>query len=183
MSSRSHSIRLAGALGVTALLISATTAAQGERMTLMSPDFDNGQPIPAQYSCDGRGNSPELDWANAPAGTQSLVLIARDLDAPKGPLVHWIVYDIPASTMTLPSAAVSHGPFASGAQQGTNGRGAVGWMPPCPPSGTHRYRFELFALGARLPERAQPTEAAVMADMRGHVLASAFLIGTYQRTR
>jgi Raf kinase inhibitor-like YbhB/YbcL family protein len=177
------SSRLVGAaVAVAIALTAARSGAQGERMTLESADFADGQPIPAEFSCLGRGMSPHLSWSTVP-GTQSLALIVRDTDT-NGGLVHWVVYDIPASVTELPSAAVSHGPFASGAQQGINGFGAAGWKPPCPPKGsTHRYLFELYALDTQVPVMGAPTVSALMHAIHGHVLAKASLLGTYTMPR
>jgi Raf kinase inhibitor-like YbhB/YbcL family protein len=175
---------LFGAAVTVAIALAATRpGAPAQRMTLESVDFASGQSIPPQFSCDGPGMSPELSWSSAPPGTQTFMLVVHDTDV-NGGIVHWMVYDIPASVTELPSAAVSHGPFATGAQQGTNGSGSAGWMPPCPPKGsTHRYLFELYALDTRLPVMGTPTQSALMAAIHGHVLAKAEMLGTYTRTR
>jgi Raf kinase inhibitor-like YbhB/YbcL family protein len=178
------SSRLVGAaFGVAIALTAMRSGAQTQRMTLESVDFANGQSIPPQFSCEGPGMSPQLSWSAVPPGTQSFLLVVHDTDV-NGGVVHWIVYDIPASVTELPLGAVSHGPLASGAQQGINGSGSPGWMPPCPPRGsTHRYLFELYALSTQLPVMATPTQAALMPAVRGHVLAKAELLGTYTRAR
>jgi Raf kinase inhibitor-like YbhB/YbcL family protein len=177
------SSRLVGAAVVVAIaLTAARSEAEGGRMTLESADFADGQPIPPEFSCQGPGTSPELSWSTVP-GTQSLMLVVRDTDT-NGGLVHWVVYDIPASVTELPHAAVSHGPFASGAQQGINGFGSAGWKPPCPPKGsTHRYLFELYALDTQLPVMGAPTVSALTHAIHGHVLAKAALLGTYTTAR
>lgn len=173
-----------GAALVVAIALTATrSGAQGQRMTLESVDFADGASIPPQFSCEGVGMSPELSWSMGPPGTQSFMLLVHDTDM-NGGLVHWIVYDIPASVTGLPIATISHGPLASGAQQGINGSGSAGWMPPCPPKGsTHRYLFELYALDTALSVVGTPTQSALMPAIHGRVLAKAELLGTYTRSR
>jgi Raf kinase inhibitor-like YbhB/YbcL family protein len=180
MSSRA----LAASALVAAVAAAASTfGAQGQRMSLTSSDFSSGQPIPAQFSCEGPGTSPELSWANVPSAAQTLALVVRDPDAASPGFVHWIVYDIPAGTTDIPQAAEATGALPSGAREGTNSKGAMGWTPPCPPSGAHRYQFELFALDSSIPALTAPTEPALISAMRGHILAKADLVGTYQKSR
>lgn len=153
---------------------------------LTSPAFKGGAAIPAKHSCDGEDASPELRWSGAPAGTKSFALIMDDPDAPPGTWVHWVLYDLPASTKTLPRgvAKTEAGPDGSrqGACWGVDSFDRVGYHGPCPPPGApHRYFFTLYALDARLGLKPRATKAEVQAAMRGRVLGTAELMGLYGR--
>jgi len=146
---------------------------------LTSSAFGDGEQIPGEYTCDGVGVSPPLAWSGAPPGTATLVLIVDDPDA--GGFIHWVVVDIPgAPTGSLPEG-ISQTPEAP--LEGRNDFGRIGWGGPCPPSGRHRYVFTLSALSAPLGLRGTPDAATVRQAMEGRVLATARLIGTYQRSR
>ncbi len=138
-------------------------------MRITSPAFADGEHIPPQYTCDGGGAIPALQYAAIPDGTKSLALIVHDPDAVRGTFYHWVVYGI------APGADI-----ASGAA-GTNSTGRTGWTPPCPPSGAHRYIFTLYALDAEpgVPVRASAEQLTERMD--GHILATAALTGLYQR--
>jgi Raf kinase inhibitor-like YbhB/YbcL family protein len=157
-------------------------AAEPAPMSLGSSEFANGSALPSEFSCDGPGGSPQLGWSNPPAGTQSFALVVRDLDTPQASFVHWIVYDIPLSASEMPQSSAGARPAADAAV-GTNSRGEIGWTPPCPPAGRHRYRFELYALDSKLAGLSAPTAPALMAAMRGHILARADIVGSYERSR
>jgi Raf kinase inhibitor-like YbhB/YbcL family protein len=151
---------------------------------LTSSAFAEGGAIPAKYTCDGKDVSPPLAWSGVPAGAKSLALIVDDPDAPdpKAPKmtwVHWVLYDIPPAAGGLAEGA--HAP--AGAQDGVNDWGRTGYGGPCPPIGRHRYVHKLYALDAVLPPLARPDKAGLEAAMRGHVLAEARLVGTYQKHR
>jgi Raf kinase inhibitor-like YbhB/YbcL family protein len=145
--------------------------------TLTSTAFREGGAIPRKFSCDGADVSPTLDWAGAPDGAKALALIVDDPDA-RG-FVHWVVFDMTASRTGGLAEGISASPDAP--PQGRNDFGKVGWGGPCPPSGTHHYRFTLLALDRLL----DLTGAARAADVRraadGHVLGQAVLHGTYKR--
>lgn len=151
-------------------------------LTLSSPAFPMNGPIPSQFTCEGAGVSPPLAWSGAPEGTKSFVLIVDDPDAPSRTFTHWVVYDLPPSAAGLPEG-VSERELPSGARLGTNDyeRGAYG--PPCPPWGRHRYIHKLFALDTDLGAPSGRTQADVERAMRGHVLAEATLVGTYQKQK
>lgn len=183
MSSRAVPSTLAAGIALVALLGAPSAGAQAKQMTMTSSDFADGQAIPAQFSCEGPGASPELSWSNVPPGAKSLALVVRDPDAPGGGFVHWVVYGIPANTAGLPQAAQPTGGLPNGAVEGTNSKGGKGWTAPCPPSGVHHYHFELFALDNEMPRMTTPTEPALYSAMRGHILARAELVGTYQKSR
>jgi Raf kinase inhibitor-like YbhB/YbcL family protein len=152
--------------------------------TIGSPAFENNQPIPRKYTAEGTDISPPLEWANAPAETRSFALIVDDPDAPdpRAPQrtwVHWVVYDIPAETSALREDAARHG-LPAGARHGLNDWKRASYGGPSPPVGRHRYFHKLYALDALLPDLALPTKAQLLKAMKGHVLAEAQLIGTYQ---
>lgn len=151
-------------------------------MRINSSAFKPHQPIPARYTCTGPNVSPPLAWDAPPNGTQSLVLVCDDPDAPGGTWTHWLVYNIPVGTHELPEGVAPHMMLPDGSRQGVNDFRAVGYGGPCPPPGhPHRYHFTLYALSTTLdlPPRASKTH--VLRGMTGHLLAQAELIGTYQR--
>ena len=148
---------------------------------LKSSAFLDGQPLPAVYTCDGRDTSPPLAWSDAPAGTQSLALIVDDPDAPQGAWVHWLVYNLPPTTRALPEAFPTDAERPDGTRQGVTDFKRLGYGGPCPPSGTHRYVFRLYALDAVLRLPAGATMPQLEAAMRGHLLGEARLAGTYRR--
>ncbi len=141
---------------------------------LSSSAFAQGKPIPAKYTCDGLDISPPLAWGDAPMGTQSFALIMDDPDAPAGTWVHWVLFNLPAQTHQLAEKATQ-------GVQGRNSWGRLGYGGPCPPSGTHRYFFRLYALDTLLQLPAGATKEQVLRAMQGHVLAQAELMGVYAR--
>ena len=149
-------------------------------LTLTSPSFKAGESIPAVYTCVGRGISPQLAWSGAPAGAQTFALIMDDPDAPGGTFVHWVIYNIPASSAGLAENAGAEAQPTDGSLQGKNSAGQAGYIGPCPPSGTHRYYFKLYALDAKLgQERMDKT--ALLNAMQGHILAQGELMGTFKK--
>jgi hypothetical protein len=154
-------------------------------LVITSPAFANGGSIPARYTCDGADISPELRWEGEPPETRGFALIVDDPDAPdpgapKMTWVHWVVYNIPADVHMLPEDAAKHG-LPPVAKQGLNDWKRVGYGGPCPPIGTHRYFFKLYALDAVLPDLGHPTKAQLLNAMKGHMLEEAQLIGTYKK--
>src|ERR1043166_3032990 len=153
----------------------------GAALSLTSPAFAEGANIPSKYTCDaGQTNpSPALAWKDAPANTKSFVLILHDPDAPMpGGFTHWVLFDIPATTMALPEGFQPGSVGVSGNQ----GMRRQGYMGPCPPSGAHHYHFMLSALDvATLGLQAGATKADVEKAMQGHVIGTAELVGLYQR--
>jgi len=142
-------------------------------MELSSPAFDANLPVPAAYTHKGAGLSPPLLIQGAPPGTQSFALVMHDPDAPHGDFLHWTMWNIPAGATALPENEVP-----PGAAQGANDFGRTGYGPPAPPSGTHRYVFELYALDGRLALTAGASLKALRAAMENHILARALLTGT-----
>jgi Raf kinase inhibitor-like YbhB/YbcL family protein len=145
--------------------------------SLSSSAFTGGAAIPRRYTCDGPDVSPPLAWGGAPEGTASLALIVDDPDA-RG-FVHWVAFDLAAGTSGALPEGYSRSPDAPA--QGTNGFGRVGYGGPCPPSGTHRYVFTLYALDRTLGLAGAPRADAVRAAMKGHILEETELTGTYRR--
>jgi hypothetical protein len=137
--------------------------------------------IPRRYTCDGEDVSPPLAWSGVPAAAQSLALVCDDPDAPVGTWIHWLLYNIPADASSLPEAVAPDSTLASGAVNGKNSWGRLGYGGPCPPGGTHRYFFTLYALDSRLSLESGATEAQLQQAMEGHILAEGQLMGRYQR--
>ena len=148
---------------------------------LISSAFSQGGAIPAQYTCDGADVSPPLSWGGGPAGTAAFALICEDPDAPVGNWVHWVVYNIPAGRDSLPEGLPAVGQLEDGTVQGVNGWGRTGYGGPCPPSGTHRYFFRLYALDSLLELPAGANASELREAMSGHVLDEAELMGVYSR--
>lgn len=143
-------------------------------MQLTSTAFSEGESIPARYTCDGDDISPPLDLDGLPAGTQTLALVMDDPDAPRGVWDHWVAFDIAPRT-EIPENV---GPLGVG---GANSWGRTGYGGPCPPSGTHRYYFTVYAADAQLTLGPGATKADVLEALEGHIVAQATLMGTYTR--
>lgn len=140
----------------------------------------NGE-IPTAYTCEGDGDSPPLQWGDAPEGTRSFVVIVDDPDAPdpakpERVYLHWLVYDIPAGVHALAGDALPEG-----ARVGKNDAGDDEWTPPCPPTGRHRYFHRVYALDKVLGDLDEPDRAMLEAAMKDHVLASGHVVGTYAK--
>jgi Raf kinase inhibitor-like YbhB/YbcL family protein len=152
-------------------------------LELTSDAFANGQSIPVKYSCKGNNISPALAWNEPPAGTQSFALIVDDPDAPMGTWVHWVLFNIPAGTRSLqenlPITGKNVDPNAI--YVGKNSSGNSRYDGPCPPSGTHRYYFKLYALDTTLSLLPGATKEEVLQAMQGHVLAQGELMGTFSK--
>jgi Raf kinase inhibitor-like YbhB/YbcL family protein len=156
-------------------------------LSLSSPAFAPGGEIPALFTCEGQNLSPALDWTGVPESAQALVLIVDDPDAPdpKAPKmtwVHWVLYNIPKAARGLPQGVASKD-LPPGTREGTNDWKRTGFGGPCPPIGRHRYFHKLYALDTTLPDLGAATKADVEAAMKGHVIARAELMGTYQKRR
>ena len=155
-------------------------------LTITSSAFSQNGEIPAKYTCDGKDVSPPLAWSGLPAGTKSLALIVDDPDAPdpaapKMTWVHWVLYNIPPGATGLPEG-VKPGELPKGTKEGLNDWKRTGYGGPCPPIGRHRYFLKLYALDVLLPELGKATKQEVEKAMKGHVLVSAELVGTYKRS-
>ncbi|MBI2786029.1 MAG: YbhB/YbcL family Raf kinase inhibitor-like protein [Legionella longbeachae] len=146
-------------------------------LTIESPAFKKNSMIPAQYTCDGKDESPPLTWRNIPKNTQSLTLIIEDPDAPDEAWNHWILFNI-APTMNKLDAG---SPVPPGAANAKNSWGGLDYRGPCPSIGAHSYHFKLYALDKELTLGDNTTRDLVQNAMTGHVIASAELVGLYQR--
>lgn len=154
-------------------------------MTISSTAFDHGGPIPSRYTCQGDDVSPSLAWNGVPAAAKSLVLIVDDPDAPDPAApqmtwVHWLLYNLPPTAAGL-AEGVAQAALPIGCREGLNDWRRVGYGGPCPPIGRHRYFHKLYALDALLPDLQQPSKTRLLEAMRGHVLAEAELVGTFQK--
>ncbi len=145
-------------------------------MTIESPAFRDNGTIPKQYTCDGKDINPPLVFRNVPPGTRSLALIVDDPDAPAGIWVHWVVCNIDPGTREIKENTVP-----PGALQGKNDFRRTNYGGPCPPSGTHRYFFKLYALDTVLAIDGNPTKQGLEKAMKGHILAEAQTVGLYKR--
>ena len=153
----------------------------GFAMDLNSSAFNSGEMIPSKYTCDGVDISPPLEWDSVPTGTKSFTLICDDPDAPMGTWVHWVYYDIPPEIKALPENVAPKEHPANGGKQGTNDFRKIGYGGPCPPSGTHRYYFKLYALDVMLNIASGATKKQLLKEMENHILGEAQLMGKYKR--
>jgi Raf kinase inhibitor-like YbhB/YbcL family protein len=154
-------------------------------LTLTSSAFPHNGAIPQQYTCEGKDLSPPLAWSGVPAAAKSLALIVDDPDAPdpaapKLTWVHWVLYNIPASASGVPEAVKQLPP---GTREGLNDWQRTGYGGPCPPIGRHRYFHKLYALDTALPDLGKANKAKLEGTMKGHILAQAELVGTYQKRK
>jgi Raf kinase inhibitor-like YbhB/YbcL family protein len=150
--------------------------AQGEgNMKITSPDFKHNELIPKKFSCEGEDASPCLVIESIPRQAKSLALVVDDPDAPMGTWVHWVVYDMP------PASRIEQNSIPG--KQGTNDFGRRNYGGPCPPSGTHRYFFKIFALDAVLDLKEGLSKKELEHSMQGHILEKAELVGLYKRAR
>lgn len=146
-------------------------------ITVTSPAFEDLAALPTRYTCDGEGISPPLAWAGIPEGTAALALVVDDPDAPRGTFTHWVVLDIPT---TVTGAAPGQVP--DGGRPARNTAGRAEWFPPCPPSGTHRYRFTVHSLGRATGLAAGAPLDDALAAITDLSTGSGTLTGPYRRT-
>jgi len=156
-------------------------------LTITSPAFEHNGAIPSRCTCDGDDSSPPLNWSGVPANTRSLVLIVDDPDAPdpaapKRTWVHWLLFNLPPDTSGLPEDC-SVADLPAGTGSGINDGNRSGYGGPCPPIGRHRYFHKLYALDTMLDGLGSPRKHELEAAMKGHILASAELVGTYEKIR
>ena len=150
-------------------------------MKLTSPAFTEEGMIPAQYTCNGADISPPLAWEEVPEDAKSLALIVDDPDAPVGTWVHWVLYNLPASTRELKENITKTKILPDGAMQGTNDFRKIGYNGPCPPGGTHRYFFKLYALDEMVDLNPGARKKDLVDAMKGHILAECQLMGKFSR--
>lgn len=144
-------------------------------MKITSPEFEEGKPIPSKFTCDGEHASPELHISDIPPGAKTLALIMDDPDAPGGTYVHWVMFNIPPTDKIAENGAPG--------TQGVSDYGKQTYGGPCPPSGTHRYFFKLYALDTELPLQAGCTKKDLESAMEGHILEKTALMGTYSAVK
>jgi Raf kinase inhibitor-like YbhB/YbcL family protein len=173
-------------VALVVLVIAGATGCENEQgepemttpvtIAVTSAAFADGQQVPVRYTCDGDNVSPPLSWQNLPAGTRAVALVVDDPDAPRGTFVHWVLLDLPAGTTSL-----SEGAVPAGAVQANNSAGKAAYTGPCPPSGTHHYRFTVHALSepTRLRDGAKLDQALQAIATSG--IARGRLVGTYAR--
>ena len=155
----------------------AAFAAGGAKMKITSSAFQEGANIPSKFSCDGANTSPPLQISDVPSEAKSLILIVDDPDAPSGLFTHWAVWNISPQTSTIAEGSTAKG------VQGTNDFGKSGYGGPCPPSGTHRYYFKIFALDRELDLPFGAKRGQLDAALKGHVIAQGELMGRYSRKK
>jgi Raf kinase inhibitor-like YbhB/YbcL family protein len=150
-------------------------------MEIRSSAFDNGAFIPEKHTCDSLDISPPIEWSQAPEGTKTFALICDDPDAPMGTWVHWVVYNIPGNINNFSENVPRLEVLENGAKQGKNDFRRIGYGGPCPPGGTHRYYFKIYALDKELDVDVGITKKELLAAMEGHILALGQLMGRYKR--
>jgi len=165
--------------GVVVILLAviASIAAEGATMKITSSAFQEGGNIPSKFTCDGSDTSPPLQITGVPSEAKSLVLIADDPDAPGGLFTHWLIWNIPPQTNSISEGSAPKG------VPGTNDFGKSGYKGPCPPPGTHRYSFKIYALDRELDLRGGAKRSQLDAAMKGHVVAQGVLVGRYARKK
>jgi len=162
---------------VILLAVIASFAAERARIKITSSAFQEGGNIPSKFTCDGSDTSPPLQITGIPSEAKSLVLIADDPDAPGGLFTHWLVWNIPPQTNSIAEGSAPKG------VHGTNDFGKPDYKGPCPPPGTHRYSFKVFALDHELDLRGGAKRSQLDAAMKGHVIAQGELVGRYARKK
>ena len=156
---------------------SPTSVLRLETLAVTSPAFDEGEPIPERFSCEGENVPPPLEWTDIPERTRELVVVMTDPDAPSGTFVHWTVWGID------PSVSGIDGDLPEGAVEGTSSSGKAAYIGPCPPNGdpAHRYHFEVIALSGQLPLKAGATVEELRDEVEDLAISSGVLTGTFER--
>ncbi|HRS54916.1 MAG: YbhB/YbcL family Raf kinase inhibitor-like protein [Desulfomonilia bacterium] len=174
---------LMGTLLLTCALMLPAHAGRegGEQMEITSQAFGQGGMIPPKYTCKGENVSPPIAWKKVPEGTKSITIICEDPDAPRGIWVHWVYYDIPPQASPLPENIPAVERPAVGGTQGITDSLTIGYEGPCPPSGTHRYIFRVFAVDTELNLPPGSTKEEVLASMEGHLLGMGELMGRFSK--
>lgn len=151
-------------------------------MQLQCSALRGDQRLPKRYAYDYENISPPLSWQHPPENTRSYALIVEDPDAPSGLFTHWLVYNLPGEAYHLPEAIAANAQLENGAMQGQNDFGDLGWGGPSPPSGTHRYMFQLYALERPLDLKPGVTKSELLTHMQGHILDRADLTSLYGKS-
>lgn len=161
--------------------INIASTREEKQMEITSSAFIHHDLIPSKYTCDGENVSPPLNWNGIPEGTKSIALISDDPDAPVGTWVHWVIYNIPPDNKKLQEGIQPIKELPNGALQGTNDFKKIGYGGPCPPSGTHRYFFKLYALDTIIKLESGATKKELESAMKGHIIEQAEFVGKYKR--
>jgi Raf kinase inhibitor-like YbhB/YbcL family protein len=168
-------------MAAAAAMFAAANAWPQSKMEIRTDAFAPAAPIPEKYTCAGENVSPALVISGVPPSAKALALIVDDPDAPSGTFVHWVVYNMPPQTARIDSGVKQSTAMPGGGAQGRNDFGRVGYGGPCPPPGSpHHYRFRLFALNSQIAPQST-TGPGVEQAIEGHVLASAEMVGTFER--
>jgi len=159
-------------------------AAEPAKIQVTSSAFSQDGLIPQPHTCDGVNISPDISWSGVPSGTQSFALILEDPDAPEKAFTHWVVFNLPSTTIDLPQAISEDKISELGAAQGVNDFGKLGYGGACPPVGdkAHRYVFTLYALNKKLDLASGASKDDVIKAMEGHIIGQGSLTGTYVRS-
>jgi len=161
---------------ILAVLLLTACTTNTSLMQITSSAFDHEGEIPSKYTCDNENVNPPLDIGQVPEDAESLALIVDDPDAPAGTWVHWLMWNIdPAQTRIIENSV------PKGITEGTTSFGEQGYGGPCPPSGSHRYFFKLYALDTKLDLKPDADKAALESAMKGHIIEQTELMGTYSR--
>ncbi len=152
-----------------------------EEIKITSSAFEEGGMIPSKYTCDGANVSPPLLWTGVPEGAASIAIISDDPDAPMGTWVHWVLYNLPGQTKELAQDFPPDETLPDGTRQGVTDFGSTGYGGPCPPSGTHRYFFKIYALDTKIDIVSVINKKDLVKAMEGHILAQGQLMGKYKR--
>jgi Raf kinase inhibitor-like YbhB/YbcL family protein len=150
-------------------------------MEIRSSAFNEGAFIPSKYTCDNLNISPPLEWSHFPSETKTFAIICDDPDAPMWTCVHWLLFNIPGNVVNLPENVPGAEILENGARHGRNDFGKNGYGGPCPPRGTHRYYFRIYALDSELEQGPGITKKELLKAMKDHILASGEFMGRYQR--
>jgi Raf kinase inhibitor-like YbhB/YbcL family protein len=180
---REHSLLVFGLLLGLCALGSEARAENPSALRIASDAFEDGKPVPRKFTCDGADRSPPLHWEGVPEGTNALVLVMDDPDAPAGTWTHWLLYNMPPATRALGEGVPTSATLGDGSRQGTNDFGKLGYGGPCPPPGTtHRYRFKLYALSGPIElEPGAKRDAVLQAIGRQKIVAEGEVAGSYGR--
>lgn len=169
------------ALIITLILLTQACFANTSSKMKIASIFENNEIIPKDFTCSGINYSPPLSWSNIPANTKSLALICDDPDAPGGTWTHWIIFNMPPLSKGLNQGVLPVPEIAHATKQGTNDFKKIGYGGPCPPHGTHRYFFRLYALNTILNLESGITKNQLLTAMKGHIISEAELVGKYKK--
>jgi Raf kinase inhibitor-like YbhB/YbcL family protein len=148
------------------------------KIEMRSTAFSEGAMMPSDFTCDGADMSPPIEWGSVPSATKSMALIMEDPDAPSGDWTHWLAYDLSPSLKKLPAGILGSGRFPGGGVQGRTDFGEIGYGGPCPPQGSHRYFFKVYALDVMLGLKPGASKQELLGAMQGHILAQGQIMGT-----